>query len=95
MTILHFGELLDTVAGILDDAAIPCENATETWCAKGEAKWRAHIQCPHCSRNDWMLWCEPCRDFIIATPDAFECGACGEVVAPARRLVSEFLPLEK
>lgn len=95
MTVMQFSDLLDTLAGVLDDRSISCANADQDWCGKGEAKWRAHVKCPDCLAHDWALWCTPCRDLVINTEDGFECAQCGALVFPARRMVVEFLPMEK
>lgn len=95
MTVMQFSELLDTVAEFFEDPAVPCANADSDWCAKSEAQWRVHIQCPDCRAHDWALWCTPCRDLVIVTEDGFECARCEALVFPGRRMVKEFLPMER
>lgn len=88
-------EIEQTLLGFLNDEPIlACDNADSAWCSQEEVRWRALIKCPGCKRGRTELWCSPCKNLVTVTEDGFECGACGELVFPARRFVSMFLPLE-
>ena len=93
MTATHT-EIDPVLLGFLnDEPTLACDNADAEWCAKEEVKWRALVKCPACKRGRTELWCDPCRCLVTVTEDGFECAQCGELVFPARRFVSMFLPL--
>lgn len=94
MTATHT-EIDPVLLGFLnDEPSLACDNADSEWCAKEEVKWRALVKCPACKRGRTELWCDPCKCLVTVTEDGFECAQCEELVFPARRFVSMFLPLE-
>lgn len=79
---------------IVGESNIACDHAEHDWCAKGPAEWIQHARCPECAASGFDLICTPCKDFLMATEDGFECKTCGEGVFPARRLIVRIEPLK-
>lgn len=51
------------------------------------AEWILLMRCPECGKAFQRLTCTPCKDFIMSTEDAAECGTTGDIIVPFRRLV--------
>ena len=86
MTAVDFHTIVDQVM----DWDTACEMADEEWCPGFPAKWIGFAHCGDCGRTGHVLVCAACKDLIIHTEDAFECGRCEAVVAPARHMFTRF-----
>ena len=81
---------------MLEDHAfsVPCDNAENKWCQKGEARWVALIKCPACMGSAHRLWCAGCKDFLMVTGECFECARC-EMVDVARHFIGKLEPINR
>ena len=81
---------------IIGDIEIPCDWAAQSVHAgDGPARWVAHLIPCVCGRTGARLICGHCKDAAMATPDAVQCGACGEVYVPFRSVIRLIEPLDK
>lgn len=81
---------------IVGEIQVPCDWAGQKIHAgDGPAEWIAHLKPCVCGRFGARLVCTHCKDVAMATEDAVQCGACGEVYAPFRSVIHLIEPLDK
>lgn len=76
------------VAEMVGDLAIPCDWADNSIHeGDGPARWQVTLVTCVCGRTGIRLICASCKNKALWTLDAAECGACGEVYQPFRRVI--------
>lgn len=76
------------VAEIVGDVAIPCDwTGNPIHEGDGPARYQCTLVTCVCGRSGVRLICASCKEKALWTFDAAECGVCGEVYSPFRKVI--------
>lgn len=72
------------ITELVGDIEIPCDFSDQKSCSQTRAEWVLYRVPCGCGDGGARLACNGCKETRESTETAVECGACGEVYAPAR-----------
>lgn len=86
-------EIVD-LTGIVGEMDLACDYSHFECCRQQHANWIARLKVCACGVGGVRLICSDCKNYIMLTEEAAECGRCGFVDAPFRTAFKSFEPLE-
>lgn len=78
--------IIDNIVEIVGDHEIPCDFHEYSSCGPATARWIMHVRCPGCGHSPTLLVCGTDKATLDSSEAGLLCGACDELVAPARHM---------